>query len=419
MRLPGLRRLLAVRLAGQLTDGVFQAGLFGAILFNPERHADPLAIAGGLAVLLLPYSVIGPFAGALIDHWDRRVVLMVANTLRALLIGLVSIAIASGSSDTVVLISALAVTGASRFVSSGMSAGLPHVAPREVIVAVNAMFVTLGAGMLAVGAGIAAGLRAVFGSDNTGSALTELGAVVLALLAAAIARGFHPRQLGPDHADDPGSSVTHAVLVGLWHGLREVLHTPSVAAALSAIGAHRLVFGMNTLVLIIFGRHVSKGDGLEVIAAVGGATALGALLAAITTPLSVQHLGRRATLVTALSAGAVVELSVLTYSLPVIYVAAFLLGLVGQTVKLCGDVAMQCDVRDWVRGQVFSVQDATFNVAYVCAITVAAMTVPDDGHTAVLPVIGSVLYLLGIVAVRVLHPAATPPIRSQLSATGG
>ena len=77
------------------------------------------------------------------------------------------------------------------------------------------------------------------------------------------------------------------------------------------------------------------------------------------------------------------------------------------------------DVRDWVRGQVFSVQDATFNVAYVCAITVAAMTVPDDGHTAVLPVIGSVLYLLGIVAVRVLHPAATPPIRSQLSATGG
>ena len=91
---PGLRRLLAVRLASQLTDGVFQAGLFGAILFNSERHADPLAIAGGLAVLLLPYSVIGLFAGALIDH-NRRVVLMVANTLRALLIGLVSIAIAS------------------------------------------------------------------------------------------------------------------------------------------------------------------------------------------------------------------------------------------------------------------------------------------------------------------------------------
>lgn len=409
MRLPGLRRLLAVRLASQLTDGVFQAGLFGAILFNPERHADPLAIAGGLAVLLLPYSVIGPFAGALLDHWDRRVVLMVANTLRALLIGLVAIAIASGSPDTVVLICALAVTGASRFVASGLSAGLPHVAPREVIVAVNATFVTLGAAMLAVGAGIAAGLRAVFGPDNTGSALTELGAVVLALVAAAIAQGFHPRQLGPDHADDPGSSVTHAVVVGLWHGLREVIHTPTVSAALSAIGMHRLVFGMNTLTLLVFSKEVSKGDGLEVVAAVGSATAAGALLAAITTPMVVDRYGRRTTLVTSLVVGALVELCLLTYSLPVIYAAAIVLGLVGQTVKLCGDVAMQCDIRDWVRGQVFSVQDAIFNVAYVCAITVAALAIPSDGRTVVLPLVGTVLYLLGIVLVRTLHPPVTTP----------
>lgn len=418
MALPGLRRLLAVRLASQLTDGVFQAGLFGAILFNPERHADPLAIAGGLAVLLLPYSVIGPFAGALLDHWDRRAVLIVANILRALLVGQVSYVIASGAPDTAVLVSALMVTGASRFVASGMSAGLPHVAPREVIVAINAVFVTLGAGMLAVGAGIAAGLRLIFGSDNSGSALTELAAVVLALLAAAIARGFHPRQLGPDHADNPGSSVTHAVVVGLWHGLREVVHTPTVAAALSAIGMHRLVFGINTLTLLVFSRAVSKGDGLEIIAAVGSATAVGALLAAITTPLAVARVGRRTTLTISLIVGALIELCLLTYSLPVIYVAAVALGLVGQTVKLCGDVAMQCDVRDWVRGQVFSVQDATFNVAYVCAITAAALTVPDDGRTVVLPLVGTALYLLGIVAVRVLHPTAVP-VRPQLPATTG
>lgn len=69
---PGLGRLLAVRLTSQLTDGVFQAALIGGVLFNPERHADPLAAALGFAVLLVPYSVIGPFAGALLDRWDRR-----------------------------------------------------------------------------------------------------------------------------------------------------------------------------------------------------------------------------------------------------------------------------------------------------------------------------------------------------------
>lgn len=104
--------------------------------------------------------------------------------------------------------------------------------------------------------------------------------------------------------------------------------------------------------------------------------------------------------------------------MPVIYIAAVALGLVGQTVKLCGDVAMQCDIRDWVRGQVFSVQDATFNVAYVCAITVAALTVPGDGRTVLLPLVGTVLYLLGIVSVRMLHPAAVP-VPPQLPATTG
>ena len=158
---PGLGRLLAVRLSSQITDGIFQAALVGGILFNPERHADPLAVAGGLAVLLLPYSLIGPFAGALLDHWDRRNVLMYANLLRAAIIVLVATAIAAGAPDTVVLVGALAVTGASRFVAAGLSAGLPHVARREVIVAINALFTTLGGAMLTVGLGVTLGLSLI------------------------------------------------------------------------------------------------------------------------------------------------------------------------------------------------------------------------------------------------------------------
>ena len=72
-----------MRFATQWGDGLFQAALGGAVLFNPEREADPLAVAAGLAVMLIPYSVIGPFAGALLDRWDRRQVLLVASLLRA------------------------------------------------------------------------------------------------------------------------------------------------------------------------------------------------------------------------------------------------------------------------------------------------------------------------------------------------
>ena len=153
------------------------------------------------------------------------------------------------------------------------------------------------------------------------------------------------------------------------------------------------------------------------IAAVGGATALGALLAAITTPLSVQHLGRRATLVTALSAGAVVELSVLTYCRSSMSRPSCWAGRADR------QIMRRC--RDAVRRPRLGARSGVLRPGRHLQRGLRLRhhrrrdDCSDDGHTAVLPVIGSVLYLLGIVAVRVLHPAATPLIRSQLSATGG
>ena len=73
-------------MASQFGDGLFQATLAGALLFNPDRAADPMAIARAFTVLFLPYSLLGPFAGALMDRWDRRLVLVGANTARLILI---------------------------------------------------------------------------------------------------------------------------------------------------------------------------------------------------------------------------------------------------------------------------------------------------------------------------------------------
>ena len=400
---PGLGRLLAVRLSSQITDGIFQAALVGGILFNPERHADPLAVAGGLAVLLLPYSLIGPFAGALLDHWDRRNVLMYANLLRAAIIVLVATAIAAGAPDTVVLVGALAVTGASRFVAAGLSAGLPHVAHREVIVAINALFTTLGGAMLTVGLGVTLGLRAIFGDDNSGSAWTMASGVVMAIVAGGLAHRFAPLQLGPDQPDDPGRSAFHAVSVGLLHGARAVAHCRPAAAALSAIGAHRLVFGMNTLMILVIARHIGSGDGVDRLSLVVGFTGAGALVAAVLTPVVVARFGRRTTLIAALAVGACAELTVLSFDFAIICAAALVLGLIGQVAKLCGDVAMQVDIDDTVRGQVFSVQDAVFNIAYVGAVAIAALVIPPDGRATWLVVFGVLLYLAGIVVVAVLH----------------
>src|SRR6185312_16553723 len=94
-------------------------------------------LAGSFAALFLPYSVLGPFAGALLDRWDRRLVLITANLGRLLLVLGVAALLAAGTRNLPILFSALIVNGFTRFVSSGLSAALPDVVPREQVVTMN------------------------------------------------------------------------------------------------------------------------------------------------------------------------------------------------------------------------------------------------------------------------------------------
>ena len=80
------RRLFRVRLCGQAGDGLFQGALFGATFFNPESSTTAAAAAVSFAALLLPYSLVGPFAGVLLDRWSRQRVLLWANAGRSLLL---------------------------------------------------------------------------------------------------------------------------------------------------------------------------------------------------------------------------------------------------------------------------------------------------------------------------------------------
>ena len=261
LRDSGFRRLLAVRFAAQWGDGMFQAALGGAVLFNPEREADPLAVAAGLAVILLPYSVVGPFAGALLDRWDRRRVLLVANLLRAVLTLVVAAIVFAGVAGPPLYLAALAVAGVSRFVLAGLSASLPHVVARRHLVEANVVAATAGAGVAALGGATAIGARALLGTGDSGSALTTAVAAVGSILAAVLAAGFAARLLGPDRTDEPDRTLV-AVARGLADGARATARTPTVSASFVALAAHRLAFGVSTLLTLMLFRHTFTGTGV-------------------------------------------------------------------------------------------------------------------------------------------------------------
>ena len=156
---------------------------------------------------------------------------------------------------------------------------------------------------------------------------------------------------------------------------------------------------MNSLVLLVLANHAGISSGLRRYLLLVGAAAAGALIAAVTTPVPAHRIPRRHVLAIALivATGAQLFLRLRTEH---DHRRGDSPGWAGQTVKLCGDVAMQLDIPDDQRGEVFAIQDAVFNLTFVVAVTVAALGVPDDGRAVGLVVLGAIVYaaaLLGVV----------------------
>ena len=116
LRFRNFRRLLAVRLLSQGADGVYQVALATYVVFSPEKQTSAAAIASAMAVLLLPYSLVGPFAGVLLDRWRRRQVLLYGNLLRAVLASVTAALMIADVPDWLFYVSALCVTAVNRFV---------------------------------------------------------------------------------------------------------------------------------------------------------------------------------------------------------------------------------------------------------------------------------------------------------------
>ena len=395
--LPDFWRLLQLRVASQFGDGLFQAGLAGGLLFNPQRAADPWAIAGAFAVLFLPYSVLGPFAGALLDRWDRRVVLIAANAARVLAVLGVAALLAVGARDLFVLCGALVVNGFSRFVTSGLGAALPDVVPREHVVTMNSVATASGATAAFLGANFMLLPRWLAGDGDAAAATVIVLVAVPVAIALLLSMRFAPHVLGPDSTAVHGSPL-YAVATGWTYGLRAVRATPSVAATLSGLAAHRMVFGINSLLVLVIARQTGTTGfgGLGTVVVFVAAAGIGAFLANVVNPPAIRRWGRYATANAALLFAALIQLAGATLDLRVMVACSFFLGLAGQMVKLCADTAMQIDLGDALRGHVFALQDSVFWMSFIIAVSAAAAVIPPDGRSAALVVAGSLVYLSGL-----------------------
>jgi hypothetical protein len=393
----GFRGLMAVRLSGQFADGLFQAALFSAVFFNPERATSAGEAAGAFATLLLPYSLVGPFAGVFLDRWRRQRVLVNANFVRAaIVVAFATLLALQGPTSPPVVGLALVAISANRFVLAGLSAGLPHVVPAPQLVTANSVSTTLGAAAAAIGGSAALGLRAVFGSGDVGAADTALVAAGIYVASALLSRRLGRDELGPTHAH-----VHERLLVamggvarGVLQGAQHVRERGPAARALAAITAHRFFYGLSFVgALLLYTDQGALHRGFAGLGQVVVVSVVGGVLAAIVTPRVTRRLGTQRWVAVVFAVAAVIEVAFGTpYTHWAFLVAAFFLGFVAQASKICVDTLIQETTEDDFRGRVFSFYDTLFNLSFVSAGLASAFLLPPNGKSYLVIAIVAVGY---------------------------
>ncbi|MFJ3335485.1 MFS transporter [Streptomyces sp. NPDC086766] len=397
LRFRDFRRLLSVRLLSQGADGVYETALATYVVFSPERQTSAAAVASAMAVLLLPYSLVGPFAGALLDRWRRRQVLLYGNLTRAAMATVTAVLMVAAVPDWLFYVSALCVTGVNRFVLSDLSAALPRVVDGERLVIANSLSPTAGSLAAFAGGGLAFAVRLV--AEDSDAAVVLLGAA-LYLCAALVSLLMAPELLGPDREliQPRLGAALRGTARDLAAGVRHLAAPPrrEAAWALASMTLMRFCYGALTVMVLMlcrYGLTSHPQEGLRLLGLALGASGAGFFAAAVVTPWGAGRLGPARWIVVCAAAAAVLEPALgLPFAVGPLLVAAFVLGLTTQGAKIATDTVVQSTVEDGFRGRIFSVYDVLYNVSFVGAAGVAALMLPPDGRSAALVVTIAVIY---------------------------
>ncbi|MGH2693591.1 MAG: MFS transporter [Actinomycetota bacterium] len=411
--------LMGVQFAAQAGDGIVQAALGKLIVFGGEKGFDlegarsPDDILGIVLLTFIPYTLVSPFLGVVIDRWERRRLLFVANALRSVAIVGVGVWSAVGQIPNGVLIAALLLTlSSTRVVLATKAAALPATLDGRALVEGNATSQLGGALFQLGGAGtalIAADVIAVEPIVFAGAIVYAIGA----FFAIAIHRAGEVRP--------PSTFVQEIgrVIRNIVAGVQEVARTPKAGASITTYFWLRLLWSFTLAGVGLIARELIGDDDLQIAVVIGGAGAIGAVLGFVLAQRLHERVKTTAQLV--LSASTIGGAAVLALGAVEREVAlaalTFFLGFGFFLAKISLDTMVQEALGDDFRGRAFSLYDIAYNLAWVLAAAVMKIWWSQDVQGVLIAGMGAV-FLLGVGAIGAWFKRAglLAPLRAQAPA---
>ncbi len=243
LRIPDFRRLYLAQAVSDVGDGMTYVALFLLVL---DLTGSTAALALMSILVALPPVTIGLFAGAWADRSDRRRIMVVSDSLRAVVVlGLVPAAIAGAVPLVFVLAATQAVIGT--FFAPARTALVPRVVPAEGLLAANSLGQmtrmiagVVGAGITGVIAGVAGTAWPVFVVD----AATFLVSAALVVRVSRLA--------GLPEAGAAAAIVSRGMGGAVVDGLRLIARSAPLVAALGGVAVTMLGVGAINVLFIPF-----------------------------------------------------------------------------------------------------------------------------------------------------------------------
>jgi MFS family permease len=402
-----------------MTDGIFQSALASFILFSPERQANALGAALAFAVVLLPYSVIGPFVGTILDRVSRQRAIAFSNLSRAITLSIIALLLFQGHTGIEITVFVLIAFGVNRLILAGLSAGIPLMIESKSLISANALAVTGGSVWVVLGGGLGLGMRSLLDSitsaDSADAYIILLGAGGY-LTASLFASNLKKDEIGPLEHEIKNASFTQG-LIEMREGIKFLRQNVDAARGIAAVAVHRGGITALTLIALLLERNTfhdpaDSEAGLAGLSFTLSIAACGFVVGAVIAPYGVRKVGRHRWMRLMLSASTLGPLFIVFSRTPLtLAIAAFVTALFGQSLKVTNDALVQSKIDDIYRGRVFSVYDVVVNGAIVSGAVIAALLLPDTGDSYLVPLIVASIYF--VAGVRLLRSRVffAPPVK--------
>jgi len=238
------RLLTAARIASTVSDGIFQAFLIDRLVFLSPEKGTAIGVAKAYALLVIPFSLLGPFTGVVIDRWSRRRILVFTPLIRtAATLGI--LVLTSGPASLLLYALSLVVVSLNRFYISTTGAVLPTLVPDADLLMANS--ITQATGTVLTFAGLVLGTQI---ADQIGDRGLLMIPLALWPISAVIATRIG-KELRPAGSARPLRAEFRRVTADLARGARRLVSTPAALGSITSIALDQFLIGVVTVLSVV------------------------------------------------------------------------------------------------------------------------------------------------------------------------